>query len=182
MEVFYKPEYKSIKGKYYSKSKSSKKFKTGGIIGLYRYYCYLLKVYPKRNWQYRLSYESRQAIKQLQKYTDQITFIAQNKIYNVDDVNKVRSVKKKDLQDAYNYRNRLYYSRNKSADKDSFTEKIMGATKYINKIKNELRMCDDIERETIRINEQLKEFYKKEEKIKLLSKNKKKSSREKFTE
>jgi len=161
-----KQEYKVTKGKYYCKNKKIKNVKKGGIISLYRHYCYLLKVYPKRNWQYKLSYETRKAITKLDNYTSQLRFVVSNNIKSVNDIDVIRNSKKEKLQEAYNYRNRLYYSRKKLNNKEEITEKIIEATEYITKIKKDLKMCNDVEKEIVKIKEELKEFYKKEDKRK----------------
>ena len=157
-----KREYKFTKGKYYCKNKRIKNVKKGGIISLYRYYCYLLKVYPKRNWQYKLSYETRKAIAKLDNYTSQLRFVEKNNIKNVSDINTIRNSNKEKLQEAYNYRNRLYYSRKKLSNKEEITEKIIEATKYISSIKKDLKICNNVEKEIVKIKEELKAFYKRE--------------------
>lgn len=84
------------------------------------------------------------------------------------------------MQYRLSYENRQaikdYYARNKSDDKDLFTEKLIEVTAYINKIKKDLRMCDEIENEVAIIEQQMKEFYEKEAERELSDKNKKKSN------
>lgn len=51
-----------------------------GIYGLYLYYCYLLKVFPQKHPKQYLPYSIRQDIKKLNEYSEQIRFMATNKI------------------------------------------------------------------------------------------------------
>lgn len=134
----------------------------------------MLKVYPKRNWQYKLSYETRKAITKLDNYTSQLRFVENNNIKNVSDIITIRNSNKEKLQKAYNYRNRLYYSRKKLNDKEEITEKIIQVTKYIRSIKKDLKMCNNVEKEIVKI----KEFYKKGIERENNSKNKKKSKKD----
>lgn len=137
-------------------------------------------LYPKRNWQYKFSYENRKAIKELHHFTDKLTFATQNKIVTLEDVEDIRKTKKEDLQDAYNYRNRLYYARSKTENKEEFFEKIAQVTAYISKLKYELRMCGEIEDEISKIIEQIKEKDNRENNFdKKIKRNKFKSCEQK---
>ena len=51
-----------------------------GLYGLYLYYCYLLKVFPQKHPKQYLPYSIRQDIKKLNEYSEQVRFMATNKI------------------------------------------------------------------------------------------------------
>ena len=93
-------------------------------------------------------------------------------IFNFNDIEVEKIMtKKEDLRDAYNYRNRLYYARGKSDNKDELAEKIMQVTAYISKLKYELKMCNEIETEISSMIEQIKEKCNKEIEIDKKAKN-----------
>lgn len=119
-----------------------------------------------------MSYETRKAIIKLDNYTNQLRFVEKNNIKNFSDIDLIREQKNKKLQEAYNYRNRLYYSRKELSNKEEITERIIEATEYINNIKKELRMCDNVEKEIGKIKEELKDFYERETEIKKNTKKK----------
>ena len=57
-----------------------------GIYGLYLYYCYLLKVFPQKHPKQYLPYSIRQDIKKLNEYSEQVKFMATNKIETKEDL------------------------------------------------------------------------------------------------
>ena len=69
--------------------------KPKGIIALYYYYCYLLKVYPKKNLNYKLTPKMREEIKKMDKYSEQIRFICKYKLETINDVENLKEQKKK---------------------------------------------------------------------------------------
>lgn len=70
--------------------------KPKGIIVLYYYYCYLLKVYPKKNLNHKLSPEMREAVKNRNKYSERIRFISKYKIETINDVENLKEQKKEE--------------------------------------------------------------------------------------
>lgn len=57
-----------------------------GIYGLYLYYCYLLKVFPEKHPKQYLSYSIRKEVKKLDEFSQQIRFMANNKIETKEDL------------------------------------------------------------------------------------------------
>lgn len=151
--------------------------KPKGIIALYYYYCYLLKVYPKKNLNYKLSPEMRQAVKKMDKYSEQIRFICKYKLETINDIDSLKEQKKEELQKVLNTRNRLYYKRQKldnESEKDVVTKEIISVTSAIEKVRNEIRLCDEVSDNARKMKEQIKEIKEKEqEKIKGKENNKK---------
>ena len=116
-----------IKPKTYAKrlfyKGSTKKLrKPKGIIALYYYYCYLLKVYPKKNLNYKFTPKMRAEVKKMEKYSEQIRFICKYKLETINDVENLKEEKKEELQVTLNTRNRLYYKRQKL---DNESEKML---------------------------------------------------------
>ena len=96
--------------------------KAKGIIALYYYYCYLLKVYPKKKLNYKFTPKMRAEVKKMEKYSEQIRFICKYKLETINDVENLKEEKKEELQVTLNTRNRLYYKRQKL---DNESEKML---------------------------------------------------------
>ena len=139
--------------------------KPKGIIALYYYYCYLLKVYPKKNLNYKLSPEMREAVKKMDKYSEQIRFICKYKLETVNDIENLKEQKQEELQKTLNTRNRLYYKRQKldnATEKEVVTKDIISVTSVIEKVRKEIKLCDEVSDNARKMKEQIKELKDKE--------------------
>ena len=152
------------------KGSAKKLRKPKGIIALYYYYCYLLKVYPKKNLNYKLTPEMRAAVKKMDHYSEQIRFICKYKLETINDIENLQEQKKEELQKALNTRNRLYYKRQKldnESEKDAVTKEIISVTSVVDKIRKEIKLCDEVGDNSRKMKEQIKEMKERErEKIK----------------
>lgn len=161
--LFYKGSVKKLK-------------KTKGIIALYYYYCYLLKVYTKKNLNYKLTPEMREAVKKMDKYSEQIRFICKYKLEIIKDIEDLKEQKQEELQKNLNTRNRLYYKRQKfenETEKDVVTKEIISATSDIVKVRKEIKLCDEVGDNARKMKEQIKEMGEREqEKVKVKEKKK----------
>ena len=138
--------------------------KPKGIIALYYYYCYLLKVYPKKNLNYKLFPEMRAEVKKMDKYSQQIRFICKYKLETINDIDNLKEQKQEELQKTLNTRNRLYYKRQKldnESDKDVVTKEIVSVTSVIEKVRKEIRLCDEVGDNARKMKEQIKEMNEK---------------------
>lgn len=155
--------------------------KPKGIIALYYYYCYLLKVYPKKNLNYKLTPKMRAEVKKMHKYSEQIRFICKYKLETINDVENLKEQKKEELQKILNTRNRLYYKRQKlknESEKDVITKEIISITSTIEKVRKEVRLCDEVVDNTSKMKEQIKEMKeRKQEKVKTKEKKKNKDKK-----
>lgn len=155
--------------------------KPKGIIALYYYYCYLLKVYPKKNLNYKLTPEMRAEVKKMEKYSEQIRFICKYKLETINDIEYLKEQKKEELQKTLNTRNRLYYKRQKlddESEKDVVTKEIINVTSVVDKIRKEIKLCDEVGDNSRKMKEQIKEITKrKQEKEKVKEEEKKKKDR-----
>lgn len=157
--------------------------KPKGIIALYYYYCYLLKVYPKKNLNYKLSSEMREAVKKMDKYSEQIRFICRYKLETVNDIENLKEQKQEELQKTLNTRNRLYYKRQKlddESEKDVVTKDIIIVTSVVDKIRKEIKLCDEVGDNSRKMKEQIKAMEEREQekvKDKKLKEKKKKARR-----
>ena len=163
-----------IKAKTYDKrlfyKGSVKEFrKPKGIIALYYYYCYLLKVYPKKNLNYKFTPKMRAEVKKMEKYSEQIRFICKYKLETIKNIENLKEQKKEELQVTLNTRNRLYYKRQKldnESEKNVVTKDIISVTSEIKKIRKELKLCDEIYDNMPKMKKQLREMdEKKKQKI-----------------
>lgn len=147
---------------------STKKLrKPKGIIALYYYYCYLLKVYPKKNLNYKLTPKMRAEVKKMDKYSEQIRFICKYKLETINDIENLKEQKKEEWQKILNTRNRLYYKRQKldnEGEKDVVTKKIISVTSVIEKVRKEIKMCDEVCNNVPKMKDQIKEIDDKEKK------------------
>ena len=157
------------------KGSAKKLRKPKGIIALYYYYCYLLKVYPKKNLNYKLTPEMREAVKKMDKYSEQIRFICKYKLETINDIDNLKEQKNKELQKVLNTRNRLYYKRHKldnESEKDVVTKEIISVTSAVDKIRKEIKLCDEVGDNAKNMREQIKQM-KEREKVKGKEKKKK---------
>ena len=158
------------------KGSAKKLRKPKGIIALYYYYCYLLKVYPKKNLNYKLSPEMRAEVKKMEKYSEQIRFICKYKLETIKDIEDLKEQKQEELQKTLNVRNRLYYKRHKldaESEKDIVTKDIISVTSVIEKVRKEIRLCDEVGDNARKMKEEIKQMKEREqEKVKVKEKKK----------
>jgi hypothetical protein len=163
------------------KGSTKKLRKPKGIIALYYYYCYLLKVYPKKNLNYKLTPEMRAEVKKMDKYSEQIRFICKYKLETINDIDNLKEQKQEELQKNLNTRNRLYYKRQKldnECEKDAVSKDIISVTSAIEKARKEIKLCDEVGDNARKMKEQIKKLDDKEKK-KVKEKELKKETKEK---
>ena len=158
--------YMVVKNKHFTtRNKVRKKYKPKGIIALYYYYRYLLKLYTKKNIQYKLTPEMRAEVKKMDEYSERIRFLCKYKIETMSDVDNVKEKKQEEMQKILNARNRLYYKRQKldsGTEKDSVTKEIIDVTSILTKVRKEIGLCDKIYDGVPKMKEQIKELEDKE--------------------
>lgn len=180
--------YMPVKNRHFTtRNKVRKKYRPKGIIALYYYYKYLLKLYTRNNIQYKLTPEMRAEVKKMDEYSERIRFLCKYKIETMGDVNNIKEQKKEELQKILNIRNRLYYKRQKldnESEKDGVTKEIIDVTSVLTKVRKEIRLCDEIYDKVPKMKKQIKEVDEKEkqkikekEQEKKLKENKKKDKR-----
>lgn len=156
---------KTYDKKLFYKGSIKKLRKPKGIIALYYYYCYLLKVYTKKNLNYKLTPEMRAEVKKMDKYSEQIRFICKYRLETINDIDNLKEQKQEELQKILNARNRLYYKRQKidnESEKDAVTKDIISVTSDIEKVRKEIKLCDEVEDNARKMREQIKQMKEKE--------------------
>lgn len=106
----------------------------------------------------------RQAVKKMDKYSEQIRFICKYKLETINDIDSLKEQKKEELQKVLNTRNRLYYKRQKldnESDKDVVTKEIINVTSAIENVRKEIRLCDEVGDNAMKMKEQIKEMKEK---------------------
>ena len=155
-------------------------YKPKGLVALFLYYCFALRVYPKKQQQYKMSPEMRKAVRKLEQYTAEANLMCKYKLETLKDVKSYKEKSIEKLRDLYNERNRLYYKRKSMDDgseKDVVTEEIIKVTDKIKNTKKEIWYCNDIVERTNEVVENIKyieeeKWKKQNEKNKMKSKNK----------
>ena len=175
------PWVKSLNGKYFSKKGTVKNWtKPKGIRALYYHYCYLLKVYPKRNEQYKLSPYMRAAVRKMEDYSQKNRFLAKYNIANLKDIQVVKKEQEVNLKRHWNVRDKLYYKKknlNTDEEKDAVYKDIIAVTEQIKTIRKEIRFCNEIEKSVPITKNEIKELEEREKMQKEMVKNKKKERR-----
>ena len=159
--------YKRTTLKFYGrKSVFKKAYKPKGIIALYYYYRFLLGLYPKHNMQHKLTPEMRAEVKKIDEYSERIRFLCKYKLEAVDNVDELKAKKLREKQYILNTRNRLYYKRGKvdnETEKNQITRQIIEVTKELDKVKKEIKMCDEVVDNAIKMKEQIRQVEGKEQ-------------------
>ena len=148
-----------------TRDKLRKKYKPKGIVALYYYYKYLLKLYTRNNIQYKLTPEMRAEVKKMDEYSERIRFLCKYKIETMSDVDNIKKQKNEELQKILNIRNRLYYKRQKldsEIEKDGVTKEIINVTSGLTKVRKEIKLCYEIYYKVPKMKEQIKEVDEKE--------------------
>lgn len=158
--------YMPVKNRHFTtRNKVKKKYKPKGIVALYYYYRYLIKLYTRNNIQYKLTPKMREEVKKMDEYSERIRFLCKYKIETMSDIDNVREKKQEEMQKILNIRNRLYYKRQKldnESEKDSVTKEIIDVTSVLTKVRKEIKLCDEIYDNVPKMKEQLKEVDEKE--------------------
>lgn len=159
--------YRINKVNYYGrKSIFKKKYKPKGIIALYYYYKHLLGFCKKNNVPHKLTEQMRKDIAKMEHYSEVIRFLCKYKLEVVDNVCELKNKKLKEFQDILNTRNRLYYKRgntNNESEKNQITKQIIEVTKELEKVKKEIKMCDEVADNSIKMKEQIRQMEEKEQ-------------------
>ena len=174
--------YMVIKNRHFTtRNKVRKKYRPKGIVALYYYYRYLLKLYTKKNIQYKLTSEMRAEVKKMDEYSERIRFLCKYKIETMSDVDNIKKQKQEELQKILKARNRLYYKRQKldsGTERDIVTKDIIDVTSTLIRVRKEIRLCGEFYDDVPKMKEQLKELNDKE-KQKVKEKEQEKKLKEK---
>ena len=156
---------KTYTGRLYLKASLKKLSKPKGFKALYLYYCYLLKVYPKKKMEYKLTPAMRAEVKKMDEYSNEIRFLGKYNITNSDELNSCRTNLNGELNDLIRQRNNLYYKRQNMAEnenKEKINKEIELVSKDITKIRNEIKLWNKIKVKVPAMKEELEKINTKE--------------------
>lgn len=153
-------------------SKTNKHHK--GIYGLYLYYCYLLNVFPQKHPKQYLPYSIRQNIKKLNEYSEQVRFMATNKIETKEDLDNFAKTNYEEYKNLMGKRENLWkkYHRAKTEEqKSEILTEINNIQPTIRELRKYDKYCKDIAKRSESMQNNLSNFDKDIQKEKDNSRN-----------
>ena len=111
------------------------------------YYCYLLNVFPQRHPKQYLPYSIRQDIKKLNEYSEQVRFMATNKIETKEDLENFAKTNYEEYKNLMCKREIIWkrYRRAKTEeDKSEILAKINNIQPVIKELRKYDKYCKDI--------------------------------------
>ena len=154
-------QYKYIPASEIYKSFLTKNEARKGIYGLYLFYCYLLKVFPTEQPKQRLSYSIRKDIKEMDKISNQIIFMTENKIETYEELMKYKSSIVSELYNLKCDKANLRRRYNRAEDEDikvNLHNEIVDIDVRIKELYKYKKYCDDIEKRSTTIETNIAEF------------------------
>ena len=145
--------------------KKSFSHKYHGIVALYRYYCYLLKVYPNKKYN-NYTYIKDDVMK-LEKYNLIIRMFDREQITDDESFRKYEIMINNKYDDLINIRKKLrkqFSSINNEQEKIRIMKKIKEINEELPKLKKEIDLCNEINVESISIKEKIEGLEKENQK------------------
>lgn len=145
--------------------KKSFSHKYHGIVALYRYYCYLLKVYPNKKYN-NYTYIKDDVMK-LEKYNLIIKMFDREQITDDESFRKYEIMINNKYDDLINIRKKLrkqFSSINNEQEKIRIMKKIKEINEELPKLKKEIDLCNEINVESISIKEKIEGLEKENQK------------------
>lgn len=145
--------------------KKSFSHKYHGIVALYRYYCYLLKVYPNKKYN-NYTYIKDDVMK-LEKYNLIIRMFDREQITDDESFRKYEIMINNKYDDLINIRKKLrkqFSSINNEQEKIRIMKKIKEINEELPKLKKEIDLCNEINIESISIKEKIEGLEKENQK------------------
>lgn len=174
--------YVSRNGKRYIpkwKVNRNKKIKVAGFMAVYFRYKYLFNKYQKKPIKTILTENMKKNLSKMNKYSEEIKFIAHNRLNTDEELVDFISVKNDKLRDLIKQRESLWYKTRKIKDKNvkaKLNTSIKKLSEEIRKVREEVRVAEEIKFNVKQMKDNLKEQKELEEKEKQkkLEKEKKK--------
>ena len=145
--------------------KKSFSHKYHGIVALYRYYCYLLKVYPNKKYN-NYTYIKDDVMK-LEKYNLIIRMFDREQITDDESFRKYEIMINNKYDDLINIRKKLrkqFSSINNEQERIRIIKKIKEINEELPKLKKEIDLCNEINVESISIKEKIVGLEKENQK------------------
>lgn len=161
----YNPNNKIIKS--FEKAKQQKKH---GIYGLYKYYCYILKVYPRHYPNKILSPALRVEVTKMNEISQQTKLLVSHKIETYEQLLFYKNELNSDISNLVSKKHNLWikHKRTKNdSDKEAIRYEIDKITKELTLKRKEVVVCDGIEKRLDVVKENIKEFEEEKGKEKV---------------
>ncbi len=136
-----------------------------GIVALYRYYCYLLKVYPNKKYN-NYTYIKDDVMK-LEKYNSIIRMFDREQITDDESFRRYEIMINNKYDDLINIRKKLrkqFSSINNEQEKIRIMKKIKEINEELPKLKKEIDLCNEINVESKSIKEKIEGLEKENQK------------------
>ena len=108
----------------------------------------------------------RKDIAKMDHYSELIRFLCKYKLEIAKNVDDLKDKKLREKKEILNTRNRLYYKRaniENESEKDQMTKQIIQVTEELKKVKKEIKMCDEVVDNAVKMREQIKQVDEKEQ-------------------
>lgn len=170
------PEHHTLTGRFKRKSKTSirNKPKSKGLRALYYYYCYLLKVFPKQKYPPKYSKAMKEEIKKMDDYSNSARFLAKYNITTLVEIKAYKSSAINKIVELKGLRENLWrkHKRIKTSEEGQFIcSEIQKLATKIDELNKDIKLCDFIENNTLRMKDNIKELNQEENNIKVKTKN-----------
>lgn len=158
-------EYSRRKVRYKGK-RIENKIKPGGMYKLYLYYCYLLKIFPKKYPNKYLPPSIRADVKKMERISDEARLLGRNGIKTTEQLFSYKKEISAELAKLKAQREDNYYKlkRKDNDDKMQIQIEIANLTGKINALKREVVLCEEIENRIPNMKEKVKEMNNDNEK------------------
>lgn len=141
--------------------KEYKKNKAHGLYGLYKHYCYILKVYPIKYPRKILPLDVRIDVSKLEEISKQTRLLVREKIETHEQFLFYKEKVNREVQDLIGKKHNLWIKHKRAKteeEKISVREEINTITKELEIKRKEVVLCDDIEKRMKGIEENVKEL------------------------
>ena len=151
------------KKQYHIEPRTKKKYH--GLLGLYRYYCYLLKVYPTNIRKYKLPPSMKLDVLEMEKISQETVLLAREKIENNTDFDLYKNILISNIRKLQDEKNKLWYQykNNPKSNKQELISKIDKLNEKLKDCKKDYKLCSSIEIRKAKIENNLKDFQEREE-------------------
>ena len=172
------PEYHTLTGRFKRKSNTSikHKAKVKGLRALYYYYCYLLKVFPKQNYPPKYSKAMKEAIKKMDDYSNSARFLAKYNITTLTEIKEYKASAINKIVELKGLRENLWrkHKRIKTFEEGQLIcSEIQKLASKIDDLNKDIKLCDFIENNTLKMKDNIKELNKEEnDKVKVKNREK----------
>lgn len=160
-------EYHTLTGRYKRKSKTSirNKPKSKGLRALYYYYCYLLKVFPKKKYPPKYSKTMKEEIQKMDDYSNSAKFLAKYNITTLTGIREYKSSAINKIVELKGLRENLWrkHKRIKTFEEGHLIcSEIQKLATKIDELSKDIKLCDFIENNTLQMKDNIKEMTQEE--------------------